>query len=127
MTDVLGLTAYRTDMATILRDGLDDSIGVFDCIPDSIAPPAVYIAWANPWLVPTSWCEYTTLLQLILVAQRIEPGGQYATLESMLGNVLGILKSNHVAIRDANSPFPLNIGGVDYLSASINLITEMVD
>ena len=126
-SDPLGLTAYRTDMATLLRGTLDESVGVFDCIPDSIAPPAVYVTWSNPWLVSTSWCAYTSQLQLIIVAQRIEPGGQYGIIESLVGEILGILKTNRIALRDVNSPFPMNLGGVDYLSASINLITEMGD
>lgn len=127
MTDALGLTAYRTDIASLLRDNLDNDIGVFDCIPDSITPPAVYVTWSNPWLVGSTWCEWTSLLQLIVVAQRIEPGGQYSVIESMVGQILVILRENRIAIRDVNSPFPMTIGGVDYLSSSINLITEMGD
>lgn len=125
MTDTLGLTDFRTQMASVLVAGLPDDISVHDAIPDSIAPPSVYITWGNPWLVPTSWCEFTTQLQLILVAQRIEPGGQYSVLENLLGQVIGILKANRIAIRDASSPYPLVFAGVNYLAASIIILNEM--
>jgi len=126
-TDLLGLTSFREGITTIIRDGLDDSISVSDAIPDSITPPAVYVAWANPWMVGQTWCDYTTLLQLIVVAQRIEPGGQYGIIESLVGEILAILRKNRIALRDVNSPYPISLGGVVYLAASINLITEMGD
>ena len=34
---------------------------------------------------------------------------------------------NQVAIRDATSPFPIVLGGVNYLAATINIVTEMGD
>jgi hypothetical protein len=126
-TDLLGLTSFRTQISKMIRDGLDESISVSDAIPDSITPPAVYVAWANPWMIGSTWCEYTTLLQLIVVAQRIEPGGQYGILESLVGEILAILRTNRVALRDVNSPYPISLGGVVYLACSINLITEMGD
>jgi hypothetical protein len=126
-TDLLGLTSFRTQISKMIRDGLDESISVSDAIPDSITPPAVYVAWANPWMIGSTWCEYTTLLQLIVVAQRIEPGGQYGILESLVGEILAILRKNRVSLRDVNSPYPISLGGVVYLACSINLITEMGD
>jgi hypothetical protein len=127
MTDVLGLTRYREETYALLRDGLDDDIGVFDIIPDSIVPPAVYIAWGNPWLLPTTFCQYASAIQLICVAARIEPGGQFAVLEDLVGNVITVLHSNKVAVRDATSPFPIVLAGVNYLAATINIVSEMGD
>lgn len=124
MTDLLGLTSFREQMAQLLSENLPDDVGVFDAIPDSIAPPAVYVTWSNPWLVQTTWCEFTSRLQLIAVAQRIEPGGQYGVLESLVGELVAILRDNRIAIISATSPYPINLGGVDYLAASINLIHE---
>lgn len=126
-SDVLGLTSFRSQITKLLRDNLDDDISVSDAIPDSITPPAVYVAWANPWLINTTFCDFTTLLQLIVVAQRIEPGGQYGIIESMVGEILVILKRNRITLRDVNSPYPISLGGVVYLASSINLITEMGD
>lgn len=127
MTDVLGLTRYREETYNLLRASLSDDIGVFDIIPDSIVPPAVYIAWGNPWLLPTTYCQYSSAIQLICVAARIEPGGQFAVLEDLVGDIVTVLHSNHVAIRDATSPFPITLGGINYLAATINIVSEMGD
>ena len=125
MTDTLGLTDFRTQLAGWLAAELPDNIGVFDAIPDSIAPPSVYITWGSPMLVQTTFCEYTSMAQLILVAQRIEPGGQYNVLESMVSQVLSVLRRHRVALRDVTPPYPLVMGGVNYLATSVNIIQEM--
>jgi hypothetical protein len=125
MTDTLGLTGFRTQLATILRDNLDDDVGVFDAIPDSIAPPSVYVTWSNPWLVAQTWCEYTAAAQLIVVSQRIEPGGQYGVLESLVAEIITILRTQRVPIRDVTSPYPITLGGVDYLACSFNILTDV--
>lgn len=127
MTDVLRLTAYREEIYTLLRDALPADIGVFDIIPDSIAPPAVYIAWGNPWLLPTTFCQYASAVQLICVAARIEPGGQFAILETLIGDVVTVLHENKIAIRDATSPFPIALGGLNYLAATVNIVSDMGD
>lgn len=127
MTDTIGLTDFRTQLATMLRDGLPNDVGVFDAIPDSIAPPAVYVTWSNPWLIQQTWCEYIATAQLIAVAQRIEPGGQYGVLESMVSTILSILKNHHVPLRDVSSPFPIVLGGVDYLACSFHILTDVGD
>jgi len=123
----LGLTAYREHIADILREGLPADVGVFDIIPDSISPPAVYISWGNPWLLPTTFCEYSTAMSIICVAARIEPGGQFTVLENLVDEVFTILHSDKVAIRDATSPFPIVLGAVNYLAATINIVSEMGD
>jgi hypothetical protein len=125
MTDTLGLGTFRSEMATWLADELPTNIGVFDAIPDSIAPPAVYITWGSPMLTQTTFCEYTSMAQLIVVAQRIEPGGQYNVLESMVSQVLAVLRNHRIALRDVTPPYPLVFAGVNYLSTSVNIIHEM--
>lgn len=127
MIDTLGLTAFRETTAELLRDNLPGDIGVFDAIPDSIAPPSVYVTWSNPWLLPTTFCAYASAIQLILVSQRIEPGGQYGVLESLLSEVLSIIHTKRIVVRDVTSPYPISLGGVDYLAASINIVSEMGD
>lgn len=125
MTDSLGLGTFRSEMAQWLAADLPDDIAVSDAIPESIAPPSVYITWGSPMLVQTTWCEYTSMAQLILVAQRIEPGGQYGVLESMVSQVLSILRKHRVALRDVTPPYPLIFAGVNYLATSVNIIQEM--
>lgn len=125
MTDTLGLGDFRSQIATWLAAELPDNVGVFDAIPDSIAPPVVYVTWSSPWLTPTTWCDYTATLQLLLVAQRIEPGGQYGVLEGLVSQVLSILKGHRVALRDVSTPYPMVFAGVNYLATSVNIIQEM--
>lgn len=125
MTDLLGLTDYRTQLANILRENLSDDIGVFDAIPESVAPPSVYVTWGNPWLIQSTWCEYTSAMQIICLAQRIEPGGQYSVLESLVAQIALILRNNRIAMRDVSAPYPMVFAGVNYLAASFNLLAEM--
>jgi hypothetical protein len=127
VTDVLGLTKFRQETAALLYDSLPPDIGVFDAIPDSIMPPSVYVTWSNPWLLPSTFCVYASAIQLILVSQRIEPGGSYEILESLLGDVLDVMHTNRIFVRDVTSPYPISLGGVDYLGASVNIVQEMGD
>jgi len=119
------LTDFRERLAAILADALANDVGVFDAIPDSIAPPVVLITWANQWMINFTWCDFVAQVQLIVVAQRIEPGGQYGVLEDLVTQLLGILRENKLALRDVTSPYPIVLGGVDYLAASINIVQDM--
>jgi hypothetical protein len=119
------LTAVREHYARIAKQVASDDVTVVDSLPDSITPPAVLVAWSDPWLVPGTFCAFTAQLELMVVAQRIEPGGQYEVIETLVSDLLTALKSNGASVRDVTSPFPLQLGGVDYLSASINLIHEV--
>lgn len=121
------LTGYRKSVTAILADALPDDVSLIDHIPDSIAPPAVVFGWANPWLVATTWCEFTSVAELIVVSQRIEPGGHLEILESMVETIVDILVMNRIAIRDVTAPYPVVLGGVNYLATSVNIVTELGD
>jgi hypothetical protein len=122
------LENVRTDLFTTLRAVLDDEVGLVDSIPDSVAPPSVFLAWAEPWLTPSSFCLYTTNINVIVVAQRIEPGGQYGILEGLVSTIIPALKSiPDYVVKDASSPYPITLGGVNYLACSVNLSCEIGD
>ena len=121
------LTEYRVSVTDILRENLPDEIAIIDHIPDSIAPPAIVWGWASPWILPSSWCEFTSVAELVCVSQRIEPGGQLGVLESMVEMVLSILRTNRIAFRDVTAPYPIVLGGVNYLATSVNIVTELGD
>jgi hypothetical protein len=125
--DAYGLTDFRQQIAKLLESNLPKEIGVFDCIPDSIAPPAVYVTWSAPWLTPSTFCDYVAACQVLAVAQRIEPGGQYAVLESLVGQIVQVFRSARIPIRDVSPPYPLIFAGVNYLAATFNIIQEMGD
>lgn len=119
------LSAVRELYAGIAASVVPDDVSVIDSLPDSIAPPAVLVAWSDPWLTYQTLCGWTCQLEMMIVAQRIEPGGQYEVIESMVSEIVVALRSDHRTIRDVTSPYPLQLGGVDYLSASINIIHEV--
>lgn len=121
------LTDYRVSVATILRENLPDEIAVIDHIPDSIAPPVIVWGWASPWVLPNTWCQFSTTAEIICVSQRIEPGGHLGVLESMVEMVLDILSSNRIALRDVTAPYPIVLGGVNYLATSVNIVQELGD
>lgn len=120
------LETVRTDLYTILREAVGDDVAVVDSIPDAIAPPAVFITWADPWITPATLCYFTANVSVILVAQRIEPGGQYGILESLVSAVAPVLRhSGEYVVNDATSPYPIQLGGVNYLACSINLSCDI--
>lgn len=122
------LETVRTDLYAILRASLEDEVAVIDSIPDSVAPPSVFITWADPWITPASFCMFTVNLNVILVAQRIEPGGQYGILEGLISSLAPVLKaSQEFLLKDATSPYPITLAGVNYLACSLNLSCEIGD
>jgi hypothetical protein len=119
------MTDAREAMALLLRNNLANDVAVHDSIPDSIAPPAVFVTWSNPWLINFTWCDFTAQMQLIVVAQRIEPGGHYGTIEELVHYLVGVLRDNKIPLRDVTSPYPIVLGAIDYLAASVNIITDI--
>lgn len=116
------LSNVRADAAAIASAALPDDVGVVDHLPDSVSPPCVLVAWADPWLAPESFCAYTASMELLIVAQRLEPGGKVETLEDIAGALIDAFKGSDTwTVQDLTSPYPLQIAGVDYLAASVNL------
>lgn len=116
----------REDIAAIVAANVGNEVGVVDHLPDSIAPPVVLVAWSDPWLKPSTYCEWQARLELIVVAQRLEPGGKLETLEDIVAAILPAIKqSQSYQVIDTTAPYPLQIGSVDYLAASINIQTDL--
>lgn len=121
----MNLTAIRDEYATLIRGVVADDVSVINSLPDSVAPPAVLVGWGDPWLVQDTLCGWVANVEMMIVAQRIEPGGQYATIESLVSLITSTLRDGKYAIRDITAPYPLTLGGLDYLSASINITHEV--
>lgn len=116
------LSLVREDAAAIAVAALPTSVGVVDHIPDSVAPPVVLVAWSDPWLTPDTFCGYEARLEIIAVAQRLEPGGKVETLEDICAALVDAYKASGVfTVVDLTSPYPLEIAGVSYLAASVNI------
>lgn len=121
----MNLTDVRTEYASMARAVTDDNVSVVDSLPDSIAPPAVLVGWGDPWLTQDTLCGWVANVEIMIVAQRIEPGGQYSVIENMVSQLVTEYRSHKVSIRDVTAPYPLTLGGLDYLSASINITHEV--
>lgn len=123
----MNLTTVREDAAGIIGAALPDEYTIIDHLPDAVIPPTVLIAWSDPWLAPSTYCLYEAAMEILCVAQRIEPGGKLTTLEEMISSILPALKGTGFTIRDVTAPYPLQIGGVDYLAATVNLMYDITD
>ena len=122
------LAIARQELALLVANATTDETGVVDHIPDAIAPPVVFVAWSDPWLAKSTFCAWQASMELVLVAQRIEPGGKTATLEDMVSSLVPAIKQSEMfTIVDVTAPYPLNVAGVDYLAASINITHDLED
>lgn len=122
------LTLAREQLATIVAELVDVDVGVVDHLPDSIAPPVVLVAWGDPWITPATLCQYQATMELLIIAQRLEPGGKLETLESIVSIIVpGLKPHGDYQVVDATSPYPIQVGGVDYLAASINIKHDVED
>ena len=120
------LTNARTELASIAEGALPTNVGVINHLPDSIAPPVVLVAWADPWLKPSTVCGFEAMCQYLIISQRIEPGGNTETLEEIVSALVPAVKATgYFQVNDVTSPYALNIGGVDYLAASINMTHDV--
>lgn len=126
MGDCVKLTNGRIQLATVLDAQLDAAVSVIDHLPDSVTPPTAMIGWGDPWITKATLCQWTAKMEVFIVAQRLEPGGQYQTLEEIVSDAVTAIESlPYYSIDDVTSPYPLQIGGVDYLAASINITYEV--
>lgn len=117
----------RTELAAILTAALPTEMAVVDHLPDAIAPPVALVAWADPWLKLSTLCAYEAQMEVMCIAQRIEPGGKLETLEEMVGLILPAIKGSYFTLVDVTAPYPMQVGGVDYLAASVNVSYDMED
>jgi len=124
----MNITPARTNIALELHSILPDSVGIVDHLPDSVAPPCVIVGWSEPWIKPTTLCAYQATMELLVIAQRIEPGGKLEVLEEIVSTILPALKTfADYQVIDCSAPYPIQIGGVDYLAATINITTDLGD
>lgn len=86
---------------------------------DSLEPPAFVCVWADPWLVPATFCIQTAALEVVCVAARLEPEGNYPTLEAMVDAANVALDGARLKAAQTGRPGPFEIAGVTYLSARI--------
>lgn len=96
--------ASLTDLRSTLADLLVSSGGppVIPYGADAVAPPALLVRWADPWLEQDGdgQCRYTGRLEVWIVTSRTEPASGTPELETLVSGVLRAL---------AGDPYPWSI------------------
>lgn len=122
-TGTLTLSEVRAQAAIALAPAEDGDPDVLSNVVDAPTPPALMLLWDDPWLEPKgmSACIWTARMDVLCIAQRVEPGAGVEKLEELVTFVLG---------RMAADAFPWPVarvvqpgihypGGVPYLGARV--------
>jgi hypothetical protein len=126
MGDRMTPSLVRESAAAVVVGAVPNDVAVIYHLPDAVHVPCVFVAWADPWLLPTTMCQWESKLEIIAVAARIEPGGHLTVLEDLIAALLPAFRSSReFAVIDATAPYPIEIGGNTYLAASINLKSDL--
>lgn len=119
----MDLTAIRAAAAKDVAGAVGPDVAVIDHLPDSVNPPAVLVAWGDPLLEPNTFGDYTARIELVVIAGRLEPGGQYGTLEELTAQVAGALVEHEgFTMPTVTTPRAVRFGKVTYLATY--LLTE---
>ena len=90
---------------------------------DSLEPPVIMIGWDEPWLEPNTLGPslWTARLLLFAVAGRLLPGEGVASLEEMVGYVIGRFIADDYSWPPATATAPrvFEMAGVRYLVSRI--------
>lgn len=106
--------------------GID--VAIVDHLPDQVHVPAVLFGWADPWLSPSTLCDWEVRAELIVLAARLVPGGQLVRLEQIIATIVPALRAaGEFVVSDVSAPYPFDLSSVAYLAASINLTADMED
>jgi hypothetical protein len=124
---VLTLAGVRPAAATALEPLLDTDPYVFEDVVDALQPPALMLAWDDPWLEagpgrPTMGpCIYTARLRVICCAPRLMPGSGVDELERLVSYVLTRLRADSYAwaLDRVSSPEQVTSSGIDMLRAEV--------
>ena len=129
------LGELRAAVAAALEDVTvdGDPVDVFDTPYDAVTPPALMVLWGpDPWLtVETSsgfgtFCTYAAALEVICVADRLTPEGNYPVLEQLVDGALTALGAARFRPVQALAPGPFEIAQVTYLAARLHIRQPVV-
>lgn len=124
----MNLGELRTLAADTL-DGLNPDWTVHPGPVDAVQPPAFMLVWADraePWLTPATWCQSYAQLDVIVVAGRLEPESNFATLEAMVAEGWVALTAAGVTVAATTAPAGFEVGQITYLASRI-LVRQTVD
>lgn len=114
------LGKFRELVAAVLAP-IDEAWTVYASVVDAVTPPAFMLVWGDPWTVPATHCRETARLDVVCIAGRIDPDPGIETLEWMVGDALAAFSSAGIPHGDTTAPRPMQIGGVTYLAARIQV------
>lgn len=121
-TQALGLSDVRARAAAALAPASDGDPIVLVDVVDSLSPPALMLAWGDPWLTPHALRGYfEATLEVLAIASRVEPGPGIQALESLVAFTITRLREDGYPWPQASSQAPriFEIAGVPYLGARV--------
>lgn len=129
---VAPLTDLRSSLAQILAPATSGDPPVIPFLADAVAPPAIVIAWGDPWLERddarrNGQCRLTARLLVNVVTTRIEPESGTPELETMISRVLRLLGADpYPWAYTVGPPSTWPSGGVAYYCAVVNVTAPTV-
>lgn len=126
-SQLVPLADVRPRAAAALAPVDDGDPAVLVDVVDSLDPPALMLAWDEPWLTAgvgvasMGPCLWTARLAVLCVGSRVEPGPGVAKLEELVGYTVGRLKADNYSwpFAGCTAPRVFEIAGVRYLAARL--------
>ena len=124
---MLTLAGVRPAAAAALAPEQDTDPAVFEDVVDALQPPAVMLAWDDPWLEggpglrTMGPCVYTARLRVICCAARLMPGSGVDELERLVSYVLVRMRADahSWALDQVTSPEQVTSSGIELLRAEV--------
>lgn len=125
---LVALNMIRPAAAAVLAAVTDTDPNVLEDVVDSVTPPALMLAWDDPWLVagagvPTMGpCLYTARLRIVCVAARLDPGSGVDELERLVAYVLERMRADDAyswPLDSVSAPRQTDQSGVSSLVAEV--------
>lgn len=120
-TGAMLLTDVRAAAAAALAPVLDSDPSVHPGYVDSVDPPALILAYEDPWLTPMTACLIDCRLEVICIGGRVEPEPGIEQLEQLVAYTLTrMAQDTHSwALQSTQAPRVYTIAGVPLLGARI--------
>jgi len=125
---VLALADIRDAAAAVLAPADDDDPYVIADVVDSVTPPALEMAWDDPWLeagaagiATMGPCTYTARLRIVCIAGRLDPGTGVDELERLVSYVLERMRADAYTwpLDRVTAPLERDQGGISALVCEV--------
>lgn len=118
---VLTLTGIRERAAGALAPHGPDDPPVLAAPVDSADPPALVLAWDDPWITFRTPCLYDARVAVLCLAGRLTPDAGVEELEELVSHVAVRMREDAYpwVYQGARAPRLLELGGVPLLAARV--------